>query len=196
MRAFIAVNISEEARRLAAERINFLRARFSDLRVGWDKPEKLHLTLKFLGEIPPEKLPQIISAVENAAKEIEPFSLSLEGAGAFPPRGAARVLWLGVKDESQNLSELQKRLENEFEQIGFERERRIFKPHLTIARLKEPAKSRSLTDLHVKTEFTAVNFAVSEIVVYKSDLRPTGSVYTQLDKIRLSNEFQNLEIGE
>jgi 2'-5' RNA ligase len=188
MRAFIAVDISEEARRLVAERINFLRAQFSDLRVGWDKPEKLHLTLKFLGEIPSENLTQVIAAVENAAKEIESFSLVLEGAGAFPPRGTARVLWLGVKDESQNLSEFQKRLEAETERIGFERERRAFKPHLTIARLKEPGKSRNLTDLHLQTEFPAVNFPVSEIIVYKSDLRPTGSIYTPLARIDLSGE--------
>jgi 2'-5' RNA ligase len=185
MRAFIAVDISAEARHLVAERIAFLRARFSDLRVGWDKPEKLHLTLKFLGDIPQEKLTQVILAVENSAKEIKPFSLILEGAGAFPPRGAARVLWLGVKDKSQNLSELQKRLETETERIGFERERRAFKPHLTIARLKEPGKSRSLTDLHLKTEFPFINFSVSEIVVYKSDLRPSGSIYTPLSKISI-----------
>jgi 2'-5' RNA ligase len=188
MRAFIAVDISEEARRLIAKRIALLRAQFSDLRVGWDKPEKLHLTVKFLGEIPSEKLSQVITAVENAAKEIEPFSLVLEGAGAFPPRGAARVLWLGVNDESQNLNEFQKRLETETEQIGFETERRVFKPHLTIARLKEPGKSRNLTDLHIQTEFPAVDFPVSEIVVYKSDLRPTGSIYTPLAKISLSKE--------
>jgi 2'-5' RNA ligase len=188
MRTFIAVDISAEARRIVAERIAFLRAQFSDLRVGWDKPEKLHLTVKFLGEIPSEKLTQVIAAVENAAKEIEPFSLVLENAGAFPPRGAARVLWLGVNDESQNLSEFQKRLETETERIGFERERRTFKPHLTIARLKEPEKSRSLTDLHLKTDFPAVNFPVSEIVVYKSDLRPNGSIYTPLAKIDLSGE--------
>lgn len=186
MRVFIAVDISAEARQLVAERITFLRTRFSDLRVGWDKPEKLHLTLKFLGEVSVEKLPEVIAAVENAAKEIEPFSVVLEGAGAFPPRGAARVLWLGVKDESQNLSEFQKQLENETEPIGFDREKRAFKPHLTIARLKEPEKSRNLTDLHLQTEFSAVDFSVSEIVVYKSNLRPTGSIYTPLAKIGLS----------
>lgn len=188
MRAFIAVDISPEARRLVVERIAFLRARFSDLRVGWDKPEKLHLTLKFLGEIEPEKLPQIKKAVENAAMDIEPFSLALENVGAFPPRGAARVLWLGVRDGSGNLSELHRRLENEFERIGFDRERRGFKPHLTIARLKEPEKTRQLTDLHVQTDFPAVDFPVSEVVVYKSDLRPTGSVYTALAEINFSKE--------
>ena len=188
MRVFVAVDISEEARRLVAERINFLQAKFSDLRVGWDKPEKLHLTLKFLGEISAEKLPLIINSVENAAIEIEPFSLAVECAGAFPPRGAARILWLGVKDESQNLSAIQKRLETELERIGFERERRDFKPHLTIARLKEPAKARNLTDLHLKTEFPKTVFEVPEIVVYKSDLRPTGSVYTPLAKISLVKE--------
>jgi 2'-5' RNA ligase len=185
MRTFVAVDISEEARRLAAERIAFLRERFSDLRVSWDKPEKLHLTLKFLGDISPEKLPQIISAVENAAAKIEPFSLVLEKAGAFPPRGVARVLWLGVIDKSQRLSELHQQLENEFEQIGFEKERRGFKPHLTIARLKEPEKARNLTDLHLKTDFPGVSFSVSEVVLFKSDLRPTGSIYTPLAKINL-----------
>jgi 2'-5' RNA ligase len=185
MRVFVAVDISEEARRLVAARIEFLRAKFSDLRVGWDKPEKLHLTLKFLGEIPHEKLPLIIKAAEDAANEIEPFALAIENPGAFPPRGAARVLWLGVKDDSQNLSEIQKRLENRLEQIGFQRERRNFKPHLTVARLKEPNKARPLTELHLKTEFSEIIFEVSEIVVYKSDLRPTGSVYTKLAKIDL-----------
>ncbi|MDQ4123408.1 MAG: RNA 2',3'-cyclic phosphodiesterase [Acidobacteriota bacterium] len=188
MRAFIAVDISEESRRLVAERIAFLRARFSDLRAGWEKPEKLHLTLKFLGEVPEEKLPAIISAVEDAAKNIDPFPIVLEGAGAFPSRGAARVLWLGVKDESQYLKELQKLVETETERIGFEKERRAFKPHLTIARLKEPEKARSLTDLHLKTEFPAINFSVSEVVVYKSDLRPTGSIYTPLARIVLNQE--------
>ena len=164
-----------------------MRPKFSDLRVGWDKPEKLHLTVKFLGEISDEKLPLIIEAAQNAASGIEPFFLAIESAGAFPPRGAARVLWLGVKDETQKLSAIQKRLETEFEQIGFERERRSFKPHLTVARLKEPNKARHLTELHLNTEFPKIIFDVAEIVVYKSDLHPTGSVYTKLAKIDLVN---------
>jgi 2'-5' RNA ligase len=188
MRVFVAVDISEEARQLAAERIKILRTEFSDLRVGWDKPEKLHLTLKFLGEISEEKLPQIIAATQNALNGIAPFHLAIESQGAFPPRGAPRVLWLGVKDKTQKLDEIQKRLETEFEQIGFERERRNFKPHLTVARLKEPSNSIRLTELHLKTEFPTIIFDVSEIAVYKSDLHPTGSVYTKLAKIGLTKE--------
>lgn len=188
MRVFVAVDISAEARRLIAERIEHFRRRFPDLRVGWNKTEKLHLTLKFIGEMPETKIFQLITVVENSVKEAKPFLLAIEGVGAFPPRGAARVLWLGVKDESQTLSQIQKRVDNECEKTGFERERRAFKPHLTVARLKEPGKSRELTELHLKTDFPAIEFEISETVIYKSDLLPTGSIYTPLAKIALGKE--------
>lgn len=188
MRVFVAVDISDEARRLIAKRIENFRPHFSDLRVGWEKPEKLHLTVKFLGDTPEAKLAEIIAAVENSVAEINPFSISIEGVGAFPPRGAARVLWLGVKDENLALQKIQKRLESECEKIGFERENRIFNPHLTVARLKEPAKSRELTQLHLKTDFPPAKFDVPEIVIYKSDLQPNGSVYSPLAKIPLEEK--------
>jgi 2'-5' RNA ligase len=178
MRVFIAVEISDEVRKMVAERIKHLRGEFTDLRVGWDKPEKLHLTLKFLGDIGVEKLAALKTAVVAATKDIPPFDLKIEGVGSFPPRGATRVLWLGVTDKTGSLHEIWQRLERECESIGFERERRDFKPHLTIARLKEPARSRELVRLHLETDFPAAAFRVDQLIVFQSELFPTGSRYT------------------
>ena len=180
MRVFVAVDISEEARLLIARRIEFLRARFSNLRVGWEKPEKLHLTLKFLGDMTEKQLQDLIVATEKSAHGVSPFELQISGVGAFPPRGNARVLWLGVKDATAGLKELNKRLEDECFAIGFEREKRDFKPHLTIARLKEPNKSRDLVKLHLETDFPAISFPVSELTIYKSELTRSGSIYSTL----------------
>ena len=186
MRVFVAVEISEQVRAQIAERIEFLRHRFPDLRVGWEKPEKLHLTMKFLGEIAPEKLPDLIQAVERATSGFKFFSLEIKNVGAFPPRGAARVLWLGVLDASGNLKEIQRRLELECAAVGFEPEKRDFKPHLTIARLKEPQRARELVKLHLATDFPAASFDVPALTVFQSVLQPTGSRYTILFKGNLS----------
>ena len=178
----MAVEISERVRAQIAGRIEFLRGRFPDLRVGWEKPEKLHLTLKFLGEIAPEKLTKLNAAVARATTDFNPFSLEIEGAGAFPPRGAARVLWLGVVDASGNLKEIQRRLEEECRATGFETEKRDFKPHLTIARLKEPERGRELVKLDLESDFRTASFDVPALTVFQSVLHPSGSRYTILFK--------------
>lgn len=181
-RIFVAVDISAEARAAAAEYIESLRRRFSALRVGWDKPEKLHLTLKFLGDTGDEQLEKLTSAAQSAARQNSNFKLRLAGTGVFPSQRRARVLWLGVADEKGNLRELSKRLENECERQDFARETRDFKAHLTIARLREPEKSKSLVETHLREEFAAVEFEVSEIVIYQSQLSPQGSRYAVVSK--------------
>src|SRR4028119_339249 len=99
MRVFFAVEISDDVRQRVAQHIDYLRKQFPDMRVGWEQAQKLHLTLKFLGETDPSKLPDLIKAAEVASKDLQPFALTIESVGSFPPRGTARVLWLGVKDK-------------------------------------------------------------------------------------------------
>jgi 2'-5' RNA ligase len=181
-RIFVAIDISEEARRKASEYIESLRRRFPDLRVGWDKHEKLHLTLKFLGEMSDEQLAALTKAVEKAAREISSFKLRIAGNGVFPSRRKARVLWLGVEDEKGSLRKLNETLENECERQGLTREKRDFKAHLTIARLREPEKSSSLIEAHLQEKFAAIDFEVSEVVIYQSELSPQGSRYTIVSK--------------
>lgn len=191
-RIFVAVDISEEARLEAARYIESLRRRFPNLRVGWDKPEKLHLTLKFLGETSDEQLAGLTKAVERAARETANFKLRIDGTGVFPSRRKARVLWLGVTDGRENLRKLNEALERECERAGFACETRDFKAHLTIARLREPEKSRNLVEAHLQENFAAIEFEVSEIVIYQSELSPQGSRYNVVSKhaFNISGEIQ------
>lgn len=191
-RIFTAIDISEEARRKVSAYIETLKKQFPKLRVGWDKPEKLHLTLKFLGDIDDEQLGKLTAAIEKTAREISAFRLRIAETGVFPNQRKARVLWLGVKDEKGNLRKLNEALENECEKQDFARETRDFKAHLTIARLREPEKSKSLVAAHLRETFEAVEFEASEIVIYQSQLAPQGSRYAIVSKhaFNLSGEIQ------
>jgi len=181
-RIFTAIDISEAARQNVSAYIDNLKKQFPNLRVGWDKPEKLHLTLKFLGDIDDVQLGKLMKAVEKTAREISAFKLRIAGTGVFPSQRKARILWLGVKDETENLRKLNEALENECERQGLAREARNFKAHLTIARLREPEKSKNLVAEHLRETFEAVEFEASEIVIYQSELSPQGSRYTIVSK--------------
>lgn len=185
-RIFIAVNISDEARRRAAAHIDGLRARFMKLRVGWERPEKLHLTLKFFGDVNEDQLGQLNKATEQAASVVEPFRLSTAETGVFPSIRKARVLWLGVVDPGGEFRRFHQMLETECEKAGFAPESRDLKPHLTIARLREPERSAGLAAAHLRAEIEPVEFLVPEVVIYESRLGPTGSVYTPVFKYKLT----------
>lgn len=184
-RIFTAIDISDEACQKVSDYIENLHGEFSNLRVGWERAEKLHLTLKFTGDIDREQLKSLIEAVEATVEQISKFKLQISETGAFPSPRNARILWLGVRDEQGNMQQLNEILETECERKGFEKEKRNFKPHLTIARLREPAKSKELVVKHLRNDFGAIEFAVSEIVIYESRLQKSGSIYTKYKQINL-----------
>jgi 2'-5' RNA ligase len=144
--------------------------------------EKLHITLKFLGEIASNQIEALSDAASRAAQSTRPFIVALEGAGAFPPRGVPRILWLGINDSSGMLPELQSHLEEECERAGFAREVRPFHPHLTIARIRTPRATRQLARLHQELGFEAIEFSVTELVVMRSELAVGGSRYTEISR--------------
>lgn len=162
-----------------------LRRDFPNLRIGWEKTEKLHLTLKFLGDIDEIQLQHLNQAVEKSARQVANFSLEISGTGVFSSKRNAKILWLGLKDEKGSLQNLNDILENECEQIGFAKEKRNFKAHLTIARLREPHKSKDLVERHLENDFKAIEFAVSEIVIYQSLLQKSGSIYQTVSSSKL-----------
>ena len=159
-----------------------LRRDFPDARASWARPEGLHITLKFVGEVEAPRVEALSRAAEAAVKGSSPFRLSVEECGTFPPRGGARVLWLGVKDASGRLSQLQSRLEQECDSAGFPREPRAFKPHLTVARLRTPKAAHALSEAHRRATFGPHDFQVSELLVIRSELGPGGSRYTPLSR--------------
>lgn len=179
-RVFCAVELPAELRERAAAHARHLRAAISDVRASWPRAENLHLTLKFFGEIARSRVESLSQAVARAARKSQPFKLTLEGAGSFPPRGTPRVLWLGIGDSSGALAELQDHLEEECEGIGFKREERPFRPHLTLARIRSPPGARSLARLHQATGFQALEFSVKALFLMRSELEAGGSRYTEI----------------
>jgi 2'-5' RNA ligase len=182
IRVFCAVMLPGEVRAAAAAHAARLRRDFPDARASWPRPEGLHITLKFIGEVEAARVEALARAAGAAAEGFKPFPLSIEESGTFPPRGAARVLWLGVKDPAGQLSRLQSRLEQECAAAGFPSEERAFKPHLTLARLRAPKDAHALSEAHRHAAFGPHHFQVTELVVMRSELGPGGSRYELLSR--------------
>ena len=177
-RVFCAIELPEDLKRRAGEHAARLREAHPDARASWERPEKLHVTLKFLGEIERLRVEALSEAAAAAVEGFAPFPLGIAGAGSFPPRGLPRVLWLGVEDESGALARLHRRLEDECHARSFPREQRAFSPHLTIARLRSPDSARPLAEAHCRTGFGPHTLTVSELTIVRSELGPGGSRYT------------------
>jgi 2'-5' RNA ligase len=196
MRIFCAVDLPDDVRAQAAAHISRLReaadtaaAAASPSKISWERAEKLHLTLKFLGELEPARIEALTRAAQRAAESVGKFELTLAEAGAFPPHGNPRVLWLGLRDETKQLAALYARLEEECARENFPREARAFHPHITLARIRIPnATARHLAKLHRETNFAPATFNVHELIVMHSQLGTGGSRYTPLSKHELKTE--------
>ncbi len=191
VRAFIAIELPDDVKKgLALLRKELKRDehRF----VKWVDPEGIHLTLKFLGDIPSRRVTEITGAMEAAARGFTPFGLEISGLGAFPRLEQVRVIWVGVGGEVDRLKDLHKRIDAELAALGFAREERPFTPHLTLARVRQnasPSERRSLGEIVRASIFEDTYQArVETISLMRSQLTPAGAVYTGLSRVRLSNE--------
>lgn len=187
LRTFIAINVPPAV----LDTIARIQNRFKSLglHASWVKPGNIHLTLKFLGDTDPDRIPGIQITLTETLASLARFQLSLDSAGVFPDTNNPRVLWLGLKDREGVLETLQTGIEKALEQIGFPREQRPFSPHVTLARIKSPKGKKEL-----KSELDALNrqgitphpFDVGEIQLYESQLTPKGSIYTVLANFKLN----------
>jgi 2'-5' RNA ligase len=183
-RIFTAVDISEESRHRAARYIADLKGEFSGIKAGWERAEKLHLTLKFLGDAEESQLEGLKEIAAGIAGRISKLHLQIAKTGVFPSVRKPRVLWLGVEGETEKLRQINSMLEDECEKIGFPKENKIYKPHLTIARLRGPHKAKELVETHLAKEFEPVGFEVCELVIYESKLQPAGSIYKKVSGLK------------
>ncbi len=187
LRLFFAVELPAEVRGRVAEHITRLQENKSSRSARWERVEKLHITLKFVGETLAARVENLTRAARKVAGEFAPFELRISETGSFPPRGAARVLWLGIEDESGRLAALQRRLEDELAGEGFAREARRFHPHLTLARLQRASASdaKNLASAHAETKFPIAPFAVADFMLMQSELSAKGSRYSVLERFNL-----------
>ena len=176
-RIFIAIDISEEARAAVATYIEKLHSDFVRIRVGWERAEKLHFTIRFLGDTDEERLDKVCEIVRATASKMEPFPVRLIETGVFPHYKSAKVLWLGPKLGSDEMTAIKAEIEAGLDLIGIEPEKRKFHPHLTIARIRDLEKSRTLVRVHRQRQFEPILFTATGITVYESKLQKTGSEY-------------------
>lgn len=184
IRAFIACEIPESVLENVSKVQEDLRK--LDLDVSWTRVSGIHITLKFLGDIEEEYIDKIAAIIEEASKGQSPFEISIKGSGAFPNLKNPRVIWIGVEDGTKGLTRLQQPLDYGLNALGFEPEEREFRPHLTLGRVKGPrGKERLSAAVSELREIELGSFAVDRVILYKSELKPTGAVYTKLKEVIL-----------
>jgi len=152
--------------------------------VSWTKPSNIHLTLKFLGDVETARIELVSKAVERAASGIDSFEIEIGGTGCFPSPRSPKVLWVGISSVPEPLRKLYAKIEEELEREGFSREKRKFSPHLTIGRIRAPQNAVRIAEALISSGFQLESFKATEIIVMRSDLKPTGSVYTRQAVVR------------
>ena len=207
-RTFVAIELPRAVRAKVIEHIEQLSRNVPDARASWSREHNLHLTLKFLGNVPARAIPELSDAIARAVSGVKPFELTVADCGVFPPRGKPNVLWIGVSPSAPNARDvdyshasqspscsrpptpdtrhplllLQSEIEDECASAGFAREQRPFHPHLTIARMRKPGNERRLAEIHQNFGFPPEMFPVSEVVVFKSELLREGSKHTAISR--------------
>jgi 2'-5' RNA ligase len=185
VRTFIAVPVGEDVRRA----VEFVEGVLSSSRadVKWVRPGNVHVTLKFLGNVEAVRLGDVSAALSAALDGARSFEAAVSGVGTFPPNPSrARVVYMGMSGGAEEMAGLARRVEDAMAGLGFEREKRPFKSHLTIGRVRRGA--RRLDDLGesiARAEYKPLKLRVDRVNLVKSELTPSGAIYTVLETFGL-----------
>lgn len=192
MRLFIGIGLPDDCRDAILRAISPVRERGGP--VSWTRSENLHLTLKFLGEIPGDRVEELGGLMAGAAAEVRPFDLVLEGAGGFPSMSSPRILWVGAREPLDPVRKLHQNMENVLSGAGFPREGRPYHPHVTVGRVRKRLPGgwteRIAAALSGKRFGTA---HAGSYQLYESRLSATGAVYTVLRDIPLGGTSETME---
>ena len=187
IRTFIAIKLAPEI----ISKISGVQEELkkSGAEVRWVKPENIHLTLKFLGHITPEKVEKVKITTREIMKPFAPFEISVSGLGAFPKISYPRVIWMGIDEGKEELKRITSSIEENLVKMGFAKKKRPFSPHLTLGRVKSSKGRERLIEAFTKfTVSNLGNMRVTKISLIKSELTPQGPVYTTLEEIDLKDE--------
>jgi 2'-5' RNA ligase len=192
LRTFIAVELSPRVISRAGALIDELRVVGAE--INWVRPQQMHLTLKFLGDVADTEAPDICRVINQVAADFEPFEVVCRGAGAFPNVNDPRTLWIGIQDGAEELKELQAAIDDALHvKLGYGKERRGFHPHLTIGRVKHvpPEKREQLAELlEQQADFDADLAIVDEVVTFASFLGRGGPRHDPIDHAELRGKPQ------
>ena len=183
LRSFLAIELSDELR----SELDDLRTRLAlpQFDVRWVATKNIHLTLRFLGEIQEEEIPGISRAASNAAAGLEPFRIELLGVDAFPSTTSPRVIWAGI-EHSGPMIRLERNLTRELRQAEYPPPDKPFRPHLTLGRVKSSRGKKELKKLLLRNQRVPIgSMEVEQFALIKSELRPSGPIYTILESFKL-----------
>lgn len=186
MRLFIAMPLPENVEK-ALEKIIFVFSR-EEARVKWVDPKNIHLTLKFLGETDEKLIPSISDAVGRVAQKYNPVTGFIDTVGGFPNLKRPRVIWTGFSKPPGILAKIAGEIEDDMVPLGFEKEDRPFKSHLTLGRVKDPRKLGRLPETINGYQVVPEKVEFDRIVLFKSTLTPKGPLYERLFEAGLKTE--------
>jgi 2'-5' RNA ligase len=188
IRSFLAFELPLEIKNVVARVSEELRQ--STLNARWVKVDNIHLTVVFMGNIETEDIPAIAGGVKEVCQAFGAFDLSLKGIGCFPNRRNPRVLWLGLDGDLEPMSEFRDALQGHLADFGIKEEKRKFKPHLTLGRFRKPKKTDSKENqlLSKYEDISSSVCSLKELILFKSNLKPTGAVYTKVEAWPLTGQ--------
>lgn len=195
LRLFIAVELTAEVKQGLARLQDDLKRQLPPKTVRWAQADDIHLTLKFLGDTAADQVGAVRQALDQAVGGFAPFSCAVAGFGCFPNPHKPNVLWVGVPEMPKALAGLQRAIDLRMHALGYERDSRAFSPHLTLGRVNKtisPADRQKLAGVIAKTQVARLGVVpVHEVILFQSDLRPTGSVYTALARASLAGSGED-----
>ncbi|MBN1783320.1 RNA 2',3'-cyclic phosphodiesterase [bacterium] len=183
IRSFIAVHLSDHVREQIAGFQSRLKTCNADIK--WVRIGSLHITLKFLGDIRPDQVDPVFRAIADAASAVPPFKLAVRGTGCFPNAARPRVLWLGIHVGDTILARLAESLNGSLSDLGFEKENRPFRPHLTLGRVRSSSRINEVVEAMMREGFESEPFDVDRVSLMQSLLKPSGALYSVLKEIKL-----------
>ena len=190
IRSFIAIELPLELKTILGSFQNEMTSAGGSF-VKWVSPDSIHITLRFLGNIFTEKVEAISSAIGQACAETGPFTLETGELGGFPNLNQPRVLWVGLQGDIEQVKSLQMSIDNNLVKLGFDKEKRGFTPHITLARMRDTARpvdrrkfGERATNIHFDFRY---KIEVESVNLMRSQLLPAGAVYSRLTKLKLGN---------
>jgi 2'-5' RNA ligase len=190
-RLFIAIELPDDILRQIAHVQQQIGRQIPARAVRWVKPNSIHLTLKFLGDVEKDRIDSLKSALDEAAANHVPFSLEVAAPGCFPNTRNPRVLWLGLEGDLESLDALQRSIEEGMTGLGFEPENRGFSPHLTLARVQRNTSRDNASRVGLAAERGLAEpvggWQVESLSLMRSQLKPSGSIYTELHRAQLGD---------
>ncbi len=189
IRSFVAIELDDALKKGLVETQDLLRSKGIVDEVRWVRASGIHLTLKFLGNVPADKIDDTVVAIRDASRGIGPFALTFGGLGCFPTPRRPNVIWIGVDGDTKTLAHLQDSIESSLALSGYPPEKRKYTPHLTLGRVGRHVKTQERRRLGALIDMQSVDhlgqMTVHQVSLMQSELHPTGAVYTRLAAIDL-----------